>query len=532
MQNLNWVLTCIVLGLIGLGNFALAVHFDLFEWFFEFSRNHQSWELDELFLLAINLIPLLIIGLILRTWQLKKVVRRHLEAETKAQHLALHDPLTGLGNRLAFLSHLKSLTRETPDAAENDLTTLLIDLDRFKPINDLYGHAAGDNVLITVAQRIASQIGADDFMVRLGGDEFAVVLDHRSGTQRAEALARAIIDAIAEPIEIEGLKVRVGVSVGIASNPANRSFSANLAQTDLALHAAKRSGRNGFTWYNNALEEQAREAAILESDLHTAIDNGEITPHFQPIVNIETGLIEGFEVLARWIHPERGLIPPTVFIPVAETAGMIEHLSGAVLKQACGSACDWDPRFMLSVNISPREVHDTVLVEMIRRVISETGFDATRLQIEITENAVISDFKLARNVILDLQALDISVALDDFGTGFSSLSSLRDLPFDRIKIDRSFVTNISMMPSNRKIVAGIMSLARELELPVTAEGVETPEDLSFLRALGCGSGQGFLFERALPASDIAWLLETKWSNKHVPEAVMQPIVMASRRALV
>ncbi len=415
---------------------------------------------------------------------------------------ARHDPLTGLPNRRGLGEEItERLAEEGPEAP----FLLLFDLERFKAINDLHGRATGDRMIRHVAACLRAGAGPRDIAARLGGDEFALLLAGEGGAARAERLARRLLAAIARPVQAGDVTLGLRATCGAAE--ADRACGAGdlLGRADAALVAAKRAGRGSVGWFDAELRARSLERTALEADLGQAILRGDIVPHFEPVHDLGSGTLRGFEVLARWFHATRGEISPTVFIPIAEETGTIATLGWSVIGQALRAARDWDPRLRISVNVSPVQVSDETLVARLREVLVETGFDPRRLEIEVTETAVIADMAAARAVLEGVRALGVSLALDDFGTGFSSLSSLRQLPFDRIKIDRSFVAQVSLRPSSRQIVTGILALARSLEMGVTAEGIETEEDLAFLRAHGCELGQGYLLGRAVGARDAAAL---------------------------
>lgn len=500
--------------LSAIATWPIFAELELFEEFYEFSRAHEDWDLDELALLILNLSVALIVSAIYRSRQLRNVMKERAQEYERAERNARHDPLTGLMNRRAFAQAMQKIEAENTHSGRY---IAMIDLDRFKPVNDLQGHAAGDAILRGVAERLEEVLGATDLVARLGGDEFAVIFDHKRTSAAIERLARRLLHAMERPFAYDGNRLHISCSVGLAHWVGGTDHSKALGQADRALYTAKNAGRARFAWYDEDLDRNATERAQIETELREAIATGQIQPWFQPIVEIDAQTLTGFEVLARWTHPERGAIAPEVFIEIAEDSGQISALSNSLLRRACMAARDWDPSLSVSFNISPRQFHHPALVSDIKLILDETGFDPTRLTIEVTERSVIRDFETAREKLNALKAMGISVALDDFGTGYSSLASLRQLPFDRIKIDRGFVTNIEQQPQNQKIVRGIMSLARGLELDVTAEGIESREDLDFVKQLNCGLGQGFLFDKAVSPDEVAWLLQTKWSNLRGPK---------------
>ncbi|WP_377150800.1 putative bifunctional diguanylate cyclase/phosphodiesterase [Roseovarius aestuarii] len=486
---------------------------ELFERFYEFSRAHEEWDLDEFALLIVNLTIALVLSVFFQGQRLKRTVREREFQRQRAEKNARHDPLTGLMNRRAFSSTLEEIAAQNSNADEQFIA--MIDLDRFKPVNDLHGHAAGDATLEAVAHRLKAEVGSGSVVARLGGDEFAVIFERPIDAIQVERIARRLLLSMERAIKFENRQIFISCSIGLVSWDSNLTSADAIRRTDKALYRAKNQGRGQFAWYDAELDQQSHERAEIEADLREAIVKSEIEPWFQPIIQIESKTLTGFEVLARWKHKTRGQIPPGKFIEIAEDSGQIGDLGLSILRQACTAACDWDSRLSISFNVSPYQFHNPKLVEQINEILVECNFDARRLTIEVTESAVIHDFNVARAKLDALKVLGVAVALDDFGTGYSSLASLRQLPFDRIKIDRSFVTNIAAEPQNQKIVAGIMTLANGLELDVTAEGIESADDLGYLQSLDCSLGQGFLFEKAVPAEQVSWLLETKWCNRRV-----------------
>ncbi|WP_298973190.1 EAL domain-containing protein [uncultured Roseobacter sp.] len=490
---------------------------ELFERFYDYSRAHEDWDLDEFALLIVNLTIALIFSIFFQWKKLKKLMGERDFQRQRAEQNARHDPLTGLMNRRAFSAALEEIKAEVSPLTSRIIA--IIDLDRFKPVNDLHGHAAGDETLRCVAQRLKAEAGAGSIVARLGGDEFAVIFDKTTDSFQAERAARRLLHAMETAVSFEQNQIFISCSIGLVNWDSKDSCSEAIRRADKALYTAKDHGRGQFAWYDAELDHQSHERAEIEADLREAIIKSEIQPWFQPIIQIETKTLIGFEVLARWNHKTRGQIPPSVFIELAEDSGQIGVLGLSILRQACLAAAQWDPRLSISFNVSPFQFHDPRLVEQIEEILLECNFDAKRLTIEVTESSVIHDFGVARTKLDALKELGVAVALDDFGTGYSSLASLRQLPFDRIKIDRSFVTNIAAEPQNQKIVSGIMALANGLELDVTAEGIESADDLGYLQSLDCSLGQGFLFERAVPAEQVSWLLESKWSGRQIDPSV-------------
>ncbi|WP_299849691.1 EAL domain-containing protein [uncultured Roseovarius sp.] len=491
----------------------ILAEMELFERFYEYSRAHEDWDLDEFALLIVNLTIALVFSAIFQWHRLKRLVREREFQRQRAEKNARHDPLTGLMNRRAFSSAMEQIEEQA--AGSNERIVAMIDLDRFKPVNDLHGHAAGDHTLQTVARRLREEIGPEAVLARLGGDEFAVIFDPSAGVVQVERIARRLLHTMEQAVAFEDGQIFISGSIGLVKWNTATSCVEALRRADKALYTAKNEGRSQFAWYDAELDRQSHARAEIEADLREAILKSEIEPWFQPIIQIDSKKLIGFEVLARWQHKTHGHIPPNVFIPIAEDSGQVGSLGLGILRRACMAAGEWDPDLSISFNVSPYQFQDPKLVDQIKAILQECEFDANRLTIEITESSVINDFDVARTKLNALKGIGVAVALDDFGTGYSSLASLRQLPFDQIKIDRSFVTNIAAEPQNQKIVSGIMALANGLDLDVTAEGIESTEDLGFLQSLDCSLGQGFLFEKAVPAEQISWLLESKWGNLHV-----------------
>jgi diguanylate cyclase (GGDEF)-like protein/PAS domain S-box-containing protein len=429
-------------------------------------------------------------------------------AEALIRHHAEHDALTGLANRRRFYEHLEERLAQS-DRGSARCAVLLIDLDRFKPVNDAFGHTAGDAVLCEIASRLQAVVRKGDIVARLGGDEFAICTDGRGAIEQAASrLATRIIAAAKKPIMVGEIAIEVGASVGIAQCPADgQSAEALLHAADVAMYRGKREGRGTFRFFEHRMDAEIREQAALEADLRRAVAGGEIVPYYQPLMSLSDNRLLGFEVLARWNHPERGFIPPDQFIPLAEKLGLISELTFHLLRIAGRDAKNWPPSLTLSLNISPVQLNDSMLPLQLLAVVNEVGFPPGRLEIEITENALVSDLESAKAILTSFQNLGMKVALDDFGTGYSSLHHLRELRFDKIKIDRSFVQSMRSNPESMKIVNAILGLAKSLDLPTTAEGIESADVLEDVVEGGAEFGQGYYFGRAVPATDVAALIE-------------------------
>jgi diguanylate cyclase (GGDEF)-like protein len=428
--------------------------------------------------------------------------------QAEVTRLALYDTLTGLPNRRYLKMQLDGAIARAQRERSNGFAVLVLDLDGFKPVNDRYGHPAGDAVLVEVGRRLARHVRKDETVARLGGDEFVLVIEQLDDADTPLRTAQRLVAAIAEPITLADATVQVGTSVGIAVYPADgEDGDALIRRADMALYRAKDAGRGQCRYFQESMDKEVHDRAQLEIDLRRAITLGQIVPYFQPLVDLATQRLTGFEVLSRWIHPERGLVSPVEFIPVAEDAGLIDALTLAVMRQALRDAQAWDSSLTIAVNIAPQQLKDESLGATLEAVLRECQFPPERLEIEITENALIGDLGLARRVLRDLKSRGIRVALDDFGTGYSSLSHLSELPFDKIKIDRSFIQSMDERPQSATIVNAVIALGRSLQLATTAEGIETEAHAQALSRLGCGSGQGFLYARPMPASEVPMLMQ-------------------------
>ena len=426
-------------------------------------------------------------------------VTEEIEAKIRAEFLSLHDPLTGLPNRLLFARRLGDAVASArrvgrPSAA------LYLDLDKFKDVNDTLGHPAGDRLLCEVTARLRGLAREADTVARLGGDEFAVLLTGCGHATEAEAFCRRALAAIAQPFELEGQTVHIGASLGIAFLPADAN-DADLAMrcADLALYKAKSEGRGTFRFYAPEMNLALQRRRRLEQDLRRALAAGEFELHFQPKHRTDTLALTGVEALLRWRHPERGLVIPGEFIDVAEQSGLIVPLGEWILEEACAHAARW-PGISVAVNLSPGQFKSARLSGAVRRALELAGLDPGRLELEVTETLLVHDLEDARDVLLQLKALGVKLALDDFGTGYSSLAYLHSLPFDRIKIDRSFVARLGVAPDAEAIVLAVVTLGQGLGMATTAEGVEDRRQLDFLRAAGCSEVQGFLLGRPVPAA--------------------------------
>ena len=420
-----------------------------------------------------------------------------------AQRVASNDMLTGVANRVSLRG---ALGAELARSAANGqpLALLMIDLDRFKPINDRLGHAVGDLVLKEAAERMGRSLRQGELLARWGGDEFAVLVPACGDLNAAVAIAERLVRAVSAPMVVGGHAVEVGATVGVARFPDDARVDAELLHNaDLALYAAKAERRGSVRCFDPRMVAAPSDQALQAQVLGAAIAGGQIVPFYQPIVDLRDRQARSLEILSRWQHPERGLVPPAEFIPLAESSGQIGALTLAVLRQACVDARGFDPALRLSINVAAAQLEDAALAPLLLAVLQETGFDPQRLEIELTEHALVRDIGAARGVIAALKAAGMTIALDDFGTGYSSLAYLSDLPFDKLKIDRSFVRTLRERAESAKVVAAIIGLSRSLGAQVIAEGVETEGDAQALQRLGCELAQGYLFARPMPAAAVA-----------------------------
>jgi diguanylate cyclase (GGDEF)-like protein len=416
-------------------------------------------------------------------------------------HLAHHDPLTDLPNRTLLAAKLAEVFDRTSTHSES-FAVLAIDLDHFKEANDVFGHTAGDELLCAIARRL--EIAADsDFIARVGGDEFTLVCSSGDQPKSAERLASHILQAVADPFEVQGQIIPIGLSIGTAVYPHDGTDAvALLANADAALYRAKEDGRKTVRFFDPDLDRRLRDRFALQIDLRSAIGRRELLLHYQPQAKID-GTVFGFEALARWQHPTRGLVSPDEFITLAEQNGLIVDIGGWALKEACREAASWPVPLQISVNLSPVQFRYGDLAGLVRLILLETGLAPARLELEITEGVMFDDPTRALSILRRLKGLGVKIAMDDFGTGYASMSSLQSFPFDKIKIDRSFVSGLETNPQSAAIVRSIIGLGEALKVPVIAEGVETEGERSILWQEGCTEIQGFLIGHPLPISAYA-----------------------------
>jgi diguanylate cyclase (GGDEF)-like protein len=451
------------------------------------------------------------VALILFGWRRYKDLNREIlertEAEQRARYLADTDPLTGFLNRRALLATGQRQIASAI-AEKRQVALFLLDLDHFKTVNDIHGHVAGDRVLQVAAERISAVLPPNATKARLGGDEFVAMLVFEPAARAdIDALAAELVMALDNSVTHDAQQIRVGASLGISlASDASVTMETMVRQADIAMYHCKDEGRNRFCWFEAGMEMAVQVRNQIETGIRDGMPRGEFVPHFEPQVDIASGRLIGFEMLMRWESPEYGMIPPERFIPVAEESGLIGELSLQVIREAMEIAKRWDPSIMLAVNISPQQLKDPWFSQKLTKLLVEVGFPASQLEVEITESSLFENLPLVRSIVTSLKNQGVSLSLDDFGTGYSSLSHLRALPFDRIKIDRSFVAAMRGSPDAQAIVVAIVRLGESLSMPITAEGVEDEATAIELTRLGCSKGQGWYFGRASSASDTERLL--------------------------
>jgi diguanylate cyclase (GGDEF)-like protein/PAS domain S-box-containing protein len=430
-------------------------------------------------------------------------------AEARLAFMAQHDGLTGLPNRNLLRQTMEEMLFHTRRSAEK-VAVLMLGLDNFKTVNETLGHTIGDKLLRGVAKRLRSSLREEDALARLNSDEFAIVQSGLTRPEDAVVLAKRLLEAIAEPYLLDGNSVVIGASVGIAMAPADGDDSEKLLKSaDMALSRAKIDARGTFAFFEAELDARAQSRRKIEVELRDAIQNDVLRPFYQPLIDLSSGRITGFEALVRWPHPERGMVSPADFIPVAEDTGLINPLGILMLRRACLDAATWPDDVRVAVNLSPLQFRHGNLLAMVTDVLRQSGLPPRRLELEITETLLLEKSDQVLATLHALRALGVRIALDDFGTGYSSLSYLRSFPFDKIKIDRSFVRDLGDNREAQAIIRSIVSLGKGLGVTITAEGVETEAELSCLRAEGCHEGQGFLFSKARPNLEIVSLLKAQ-----------------------
>ena len=441
------------------------------------------------------------------------------QSEVKIEYMAHHDSLTDLANRVLLNEQLELALGQIH---RNEMVAIHhLDLDQFKAVNDTFGHPAGDKLLKIVADRLRGLVRETDTIARMGGDEFVIVQAAIADPGDATSLAQRIIHLLGEPFDIDGQQVLIGVSVGIAVGPGDGLTADKLLRNaDLALYRAKGDGRSTFRFFEPVMDLQMQTRRILEQDLRRALPAGEFELYYQPVVNLASRTVSGFEALIRWNHPQRGLVSPGTFIPLAEEIGFIVPMGEWVIREACATAAGWPGNSRVAINISAVQFRNPGLMQVIIGALATSGLDPTRLEIEITETVLLQNKETTLAVLHQLRALGVRIALDDFGTGYSSLTYLQCFPFDKIKIDRSFVKDITENTGSLNIVRAVAALASGMGMTATAEGVETREQLDSITSEGCTEMQGFLFSRPLPAREIERLFLSGSGDQQAPSRIV------------
>lgn len=438
--------------------------------------------------------------------RLKVEIADREESQARSQYLAYHDSLTGLGNRLLFKEQLEEALKDV-SVASHPLAVLFLDLDGFKAVNDTLGHSIGDLLLKSVATKLRDILPRTDRIARLGGDEFAILQISAAQPGSSIALAEKIIEVVGQPNSIDGHDVTVGASVGIAvARPGDMNTENFLKSADLAMYSAKSDGRGTYRMFDPEMDAIVQVRRLLERDMRTALAQDGFRLFYQPLVNLQTKKVTAFEALMRWQHPERGMVPPSDFIPVAEEMGLIVQLGEWALRQACAEATEWPDDICVSVNLSPLQFSKGNLVSSVMSALASAGLPASRLELEITESVLLEKSERNITILNQLRDLGVRISMDDFGTGYSSIGYLRSFPFDKIKIDQSFVRDLLVDEGSLAIVRAIAGLGVSFGMITTAEGVETEEQMRCLNLEGCIEVQGYLYSRPVPADEIVGVL--------------------------
>jgi diguanylate cyclase (GGDEF)-like protein len=489
----------------GMVIFAVAHFYDLPPHLLQFGLDHKDWEVDDAIFVIFMLSVALIVYGFRRYRDLSAEIKARASAAVEARKLARHDPLTGLPNRRFFEEQLEQYLGNASDTAQ--MAVLMLNLDGFKTVNDTHGHAAGDKALNEFARRVSAIVRADAFLARVGGNEFAIIMPEIGSLDDPSNLARRIAAAGAEPYVVENVTAEFGVGIGIAIAPNDGRHADQLVKrADRALYRAKAAGRSSIRFFEPEMDAHVERRIQIERELRSAIASNSIVPYYQPLVSLDSNRIIGFEALARWQNGDFGFVPPDMFIPVAEETGLINALGDQLFRRACLDANAWPATFVLAFNVSPIQLRDPTLGLRLLSILGQTGFSPRRLEIEITESALVENVGVAQTVIDELRQAGVRVALDDFGTGYATLSQLLSFHLDKIKIDQSFVSRLDKGGNGQVIVRAILGLAKGFGLTTTAEGVENAGQLAYLKANGCTEGQGYLFSRAVPADEIPALI--------------------------
>lgn len=511
-----------VIAVIGIAALSLFIKIELYEFLHEFQALNEQWEADELFM------ALLVLGWCgfafggRRVVELKREIRSRKQAERVAHQLASHDSLTALPNRRG----LELRFAAGPRRLDEPFFVALFDIDGFKAVNDVHGHAIGDQLLQTIAQRIGIALPEDDFACRLGGDEFALVLRSTKTPLAAQQLIDQLAALISQPVVFDSVRLVINATYGVAQFPHDgHELSDLMRRADLALYQGKHNGKNVIRFFDSTtdhhLEEQSRAAQLVRE----ALDNGYLSTVYQPIVSLADQQIMGFEALARLHHPVHGEVSPMRFIAAAEQSGLIRELTSTLLASACVDALAWPDTVHLAFNLSAMDLQDPRLPERIDEILQRVGFPPRRLELEVTETAIVKDIPLAKKHFERLRALGIRIAIDDFGTGYSSLAQISRFTFDKLKIDREFINAMCVNEKDGKIVRSIIHLSQGLAMPAIAEGIETLDQLQWLSRAGCHYGQGFYFSRAVSADAAQAML----GEPGKPDGAANDVVLTAAR---
>lgn len=463
--------------------------------------------------------------------ELKLEINDRRDAESLARKLSETDPLTGCLNRRS-MAEVTQRTRRRANARGMAVAYCLIDLDNFKQINDMHGHPVGDAALIELSKRINQSLPKGAKLARIGGDEFAFVLEYDPNqSERVDDLIIRLFEVMAAPFDLETVTVEATVSIGVTSDQEHCDFDDDVScsdglmhRADIAMYQAKKAGKNRYFWFEASMESELRFRNELEVGIRAGLHKGEFAPYYEQQVDLESGKLVGFEMLARWHSPELGVVSPEIFIPVAEEIGVIAELSDQLIESALVDAQDWDDALTLSINVSPLQLRDPWFAQKLLKMLVKHNFPAKRLEVEVTESCLHDNIEMVRSIITSLRNQGVQVSLDDFGTGYSSLEQLRTLPFDRLKIDRSFVSELSSPSAKSTIVDAIVSLGRGLDLPMTAEGIEDEAILDQLKQMGKLKGQGYLYGRPESADQVrerlakSGQLSSRAADRHVGSA--------------
>ena len=496
----------VVLFGIALIAYTLADFYKLPPKVFQFALDYEDWDVDDFILVGVVLSITWIVYGFRRYQDLSREMKTRRSAELEARNLARHDPLTGLPNRRFFAEKLDECLRGASDTQR--VAVLMLDLDGFKLVNDLHGHGVGDKALIEFSELISAVLRADAVLARIGGDEFGIVMPKIESLDDPINLAGRIAAAVAQPFVIDNAPMDIGVGVGIAIAPNDGMNPEELVRrADRALYRAKGEGRSSVRFFEPEMDAHVERRNQIERELRSAITSNLIIPHYQPLVSLEGNRIIGFEALARWESKNLGSVPPDVFIPLAEEIGLIGVLGDQLLLRACSDANEWPTDLIMAFNISAIQLREPTFGLRILAILGQSGFSPRRLEIEITESALVDNIGAAQVVIDDLRQAGVRISLDDFGTGYATLTQLLSFHLDKIKIDQSFVSHLVKDKDSLVIVRAILGLAKGFGLTATAEGVEDAEQLACLKENGCAEGQGYLFGKAVPAAKIPALLK-------------------------